>query len=145
MSSSLTPKKNLENELVAETRELVGSLKLHYMAIAENLYRIREAWTGTVDEWVDFYENDLELHKSTVSKMLKVGPASIAYGWRNEQVSIEKLYNSLNRHKEEPQLALAEAKTWTKSDEKDQVKEDCKSPEFGLYCKHCWATKEKHV
>lgn len=135
----------ITQNLIEETKVLVFSLKLNYMAIAENLYKIHEDWTGSVDDWVSFYENDLELHKSTVSKMLRVGPASIAHGWRNESVSIEKLYRSLVRNKKNPQLALAEAKTWTPTDYKAQVKEDCKTPEYDTYCKNCWSNKDNHA
>ncbi len=132
----------ITNNLIKETKELVFSLKLNYMAIAENLYKIREAWTGSVDEWVDFYQNELELHKSTVSKMLTVGPASIANGWRQEGVSLEKLYRSLVRNRENPQLALAEAKTWGDDDYEKQAKEDCPGADLDMEtasakCRNC--------
>lgn len=132
--TSLTPKKNL----VEETKQLMTSVKRHFIAISENVYQLHETWIASPDEWVDFYENELELHKSQVSKMLKVGKASLEYGWREETVSIEKLYGSLNRHRDNPQLALAEAKTWTFQDAKEDKKEDGHNHEYAMYCGICW-------
>lgn len=137
--------KTISRDLIEETRELILSVKRHYIAISENVFKIYDAWTDSPDEWARFYESDLELHKSQVSKMLKVGQASIANGWRDEQVSYEKLYLSLNRHKDNPQLALSEAKTWPISDYKAQKKDDCTTPEYIKACKHCWATPEHHA
>jgi len=134
------------NALIEETRQLVGTIKRNYLHISANLFRIHEAWTGTVDEWVSFYEQDLELHKSQVSKMLKVGAFVLAHNMLKESVSYEKLYLSINAHKgEDPKLILAEAQSWHSSDYKAQAKEDCNNPEFGTYCKNCWSSKENHA
>lgn len=138
------------NEIVRETKELLFSVKRNYLAISANVYRLYEAWTGSPDAWVQFYEEELELSKSQVSKMRKVGEFVLAHGLlkatEKEPVSYERLYLSINRNPEaDPKYVLAEARSWSPQDYKDDKKESCKTPDFQMVCVNCWATKENHA
>ena len=141
------------NELVQETKELLLSVKRNYLAVSANVFRLYEAWTGSPDQWCDFYEQELELSKSQVSKMRKVGEFVLAHGLlkstEKPAVGYEALYLSINRHEKDPEqnpaLVVAEAATWSKSDFRDSRKEECKTPDFHLVCTNCWSTKEKHA
>ena len=127
------------NKLIEETDELLLSIKKHYLAIAANLYRIKNGVERTEDDWVEYYKSR-DLTKSAVSKFLKVGEFVIAHGFQKETVSYEQLYLSINRNPEkDPKYILAEAKTWHSDDYKAQKKEDCKEHDYHLYCSKCWS------
>lgn len=130
----------LTNPLIEETKVLVQSIKRNYLAISANLYRIHEGWTGSVDGWVQFYTEELELSKSQVSKMLKVGGFILAHGLlKTTDVSYEKLYLSINRNPDkDPKYVVAEAQSWSADDYKQDKKEDGHTHEYESFCKHCW-------
>lgn len=131
----------LDTDIVREVKELIQSVKRNYLAISVKVYQIHESreWDGLGDEWVDFYKQELELSKSQVSKMLKVGEFVLKNGMLKETVSYERLYLSINRNPDgDPKLILAEAQTWSADDHKAQKKDDCKDHDYHMVCVKCW-------
>lgn len=131
--------------LIEATKELLTAIKRNYLLISANVYQMHEAWTGSPDEWCDFYEQELELSKSQVSKMRQVGEFVLAHGLLQETVGYEALYKSIARHKGqdvEPRLILAEAQVWSNDDYKSQAKEDCKEHQWATYCGLCWKKQQ---
>lgn len=143
MTNSLTPKNNLENELVQQLRDILVRIKHDYILSSTIVYRIYEAWTGTADEWVDFYTQQLDLSKSQVSKMRKVGGFVLAHSLlkatEKQPVGYEALYLSINRNPDaDPKYVLAEAATWSPSDYRDAKKEDGHEHHYELFCSICY-------
>lgn len=137
-----------KTDLIQETKELITSIKRNYLLISANVFRIYEQWHGTADKWVDFYTQELELSKSQVSKMRQVGEFILANNMLKENVSYDKLYTSIVRHKgEDPKYILSEAQTWGDDDYKAAKKEECQNPKYITIelCENCNATKEKHA
>lgn len=129
----------LNQNLVEETKKLILSIKRNYIFISANLFKIYNDWGGSPDDWVQFYTEELELGKSQVSKMLKVGEFVLVNKLTKAEVSYDKLYLSINRNKDkDPEYVLAEAQSWSSEDYKQEKKEDGHAHEFESFCKHCW-------
>ena len=133
----------LTSNLIKETDELLSSVKKHYLAIAANLYRIKNSRKWLDNEWVEFYQTR-ELKKAAVSKLLKVGEFVLAHGFAKETVSYENLYLSINAHKDgDPKHILAEAKTWRQEDYKDEARDTCLHPKPPItVCPDCFRRME---
>jgi len=133
----------LSTTFVEETKDLLQSIKRNYLVIAVNVFKMREAQEWNEQEWVDFYEQELELSKSTVSKLLKVGEWIVAQSFCAETlppVGYQNLYLSIGRNKDaKPEYILAEASTWRKEDYQDAKKDECDHnfPKI-LVCSHCF-------
>jgi len=134
---------SLNNSLVEETKELLSLVKRNYLAVSVNIFKIKSAKEWNEKDWVEFYEQELELGKSTVSKLLKVGEWIVAQSFCAETlppVGYQNLYLSINRNKDaEPKYILAEAQTWSKDDYRSAIKDECDHnyPKI-LVCSHCF-------
>lgn len=137
------------NDLIDHVKGLLLGVRKNYLAASVGVYKLYEGWTGSPDSWVEFYEQELELSKSQVSKMRKVGQFLDSKGLSLEtDVSYERLYLSLNRNPDaDPKYIISEAQTWNADDYKESTKESCGKPEYITIelCKNCSATKEKHA
>src|SRR3990167_542952 len=130
----------LSTNLIAETKDLLLKIKRNYIAIAVNVFKMKSAQEWNEKDWVDFYEQELELEKSQVSKFLKVGQFVLEQSCFKTTAGYQQLYLSINRNKDkDPKFVLAEAETWKKSDWIDQKKDDCKHPKPPVsVCPDCW-------
>lgn len=133
--------KEITASLIEETKELIQLGKKSYLAASVNVHLIHEAWTGTADEWVSFYQEELDLSKSQVSKMRTVGGFLVANRLqKTAKVSYEKLYRAIASNRDgDPQKILAVAEVWGDQDFKDQAKEDCAHSKPAItVCPDCW-------
>ena len=127
--------------LIKETKDLLLKIKRNYIAISVNVFKMKSAQEWNEKDWVDFYEQELELEKSQVSKFLKVGQFVLEQSCFKTTAGYQQLYLSINRNKDkEPAYVLAEAETWKKSDYRDAKKDECDHnyPKV-LVCSKCWA------
>lgn len=139
--------KEITASLIEHTKALLLGAKKNYLAASVGVYKLYEGWTDSPDTWVEFYEQELELSKSQVSKMRTVGKFIETKGLSLEtDVGYEKLYLSITRNPEaKTEYIVAEAQTWSPQDHKDAKKDECKEPDYHTVCVNCWATKDKHA
>lgn len=132
------------DDLIQQTKELIQLGKKSYLAASVNVHLLYESWTGSPDEWVSFYQEELDLSKSQVSKMRTVGGFLVANQLQETaKVSYEKLYRAIASNRDgDPQKILAVAEVWGEQDFKDDLKEDGHNHEYALYCGVCW---KKHA
>lgn len=134
-------------DVVSETRELVGGVRRNLVKVMVNLNFLRskeEVW-ATHKTFPQYCEEELGLSQPMTSKLLKAHD-----GWvlkagvapeKIEGIDYEKLagYVPLLEGKD-PELALEEVKVWTREDIRAEKKEKvpCEHEKAIIACPECW-------
>ncbi len=140
--NALTPT-GIEN-LVVETKQLLGGVRQSLVKVAANLYFLRE--TGEHEKFGAYAEEEFGLSQSMTSKLLTIYSAWVVRaGIPQEQIEgqdYEKLYGYVPLLEgKEPEQALAEVQSWTRADIKaeKQEKAPCAHPNVARCCTECWS------
>lgn len=134
--------------VIENTKQLLGGVRQSLVKVAANLYFLRS--TGSYDKFGEYVEQEFGLSQSMTSKLI-----SLYEGWvikagvpqeRIENTDYEKLYGYLPLlENKDPEQALAEVTTWSRSDIRAERQE--KAPhafEPLTICKVCNGTEANH-